>query len=126
MEVQSTLNLVHIVPIPYINTCLYHGNVYTQGQKWYDDCDKVCVCQDAKMGFYSCQDRCAKYSNLGPNCVMVPDSRDPQCCQAPDCNNKNTTNIPGVQGTITGTGTRPSPTVVPGKLNKAPKGKFSI
>ncbi|XP_076113274.1 uncharacterized protein LOC143080959 isoform X2 [Mytilus galloprovincialis] len=106
---------------PDINACLYKGNVYTQGQKWYDDCDKVCVCQDAKMGFYSCQDRCAKYSNLGPNCVMVPDSRDPQCCQAPDCNNKNTTNIQGVQGTITGTGTLPPPTVVPGKPTIAPK-----
>lgn len=57
---------------------------------------------------------------------MVPDSRDPQCCQAPDCNNKNTTNIQGVQGTITGTGTLPPPTVVPGKPTIAPKGKFSV
>jgi hypothetical protein len=52
--------------------------------------------------------RCASYPNLAANCVMVPDSNDPQCCQAPYCHNQNTTVIHGVQGTITGVGTLPT------------------
>ena len=42
---------------------------------------------------------------------MVPDPRDPMCCQAPKCNNVNVT---GVTGAITGIGTTPMPT--PGPL----------
>lgn len=44
---------------------------------------------------------------------MVPDTNDPECCLVPDCDNKNTTNIHGVQGTVTGTGTIPPPTQTP-------------
>ena len=70
--------------------------------------------------------RCASYPNLAANCVMVPDSNDPQCCQAPYCHNQNTTVIHGVQGTITGVGTIPPPTVVPGKPTTVPKCKYCL
>ena len=42
---------------PDINACLYNGRVYSQAQKWYDGCDKTCMCEDAKSGFYTCFDR---------------------------------------------------------------------
>ena len=71
-------------------------------------------------------DRCASYPNLAVNCVMVPDSNDPLCCQAPYCHNQNTTVIHGVQGTITGVGTLPPPTVIPGKPTMAPKRKYCL
>lgn len=53
--------------------------------------------------------RCLKYENLNPSCVMVPDSNDPICCQAPKCDQKNTTNPLGVHGGFTGYGLPPTP-----------------
>ena len=41
---------------------------------------------------------------------MVPDPRDPICCQAPQCSSVNVT---GVTGAITGFGTPPAPTAGP-------------
>jgi hypothetical protein len=28
-----------------------------EGQQWYDGCDLMCRCEDAKSGFYRCQQR---------------------------------------------------------------------
>ena len=39
------------------DVCMYMGKSYTQGQQWDDGCSKVCVCEDAKTGFYRCSDR---------------------------------------------------------------------
>lgn len=33
------------------------GKAYTQGQKWDDGCDRLCVCDDGKTGHYSCKQR---------------------------------------------------------------------
>ena len=33
------------------------GKEYTQGQKWYKGCEKICVCDDGKTGVYTCNDR---------------------------------------------------------------------
>ena len=37
--------------------CVMNGKTYTQGQQWYDSCDRICVCEDGKSGFYRCRDR---------------------------------------------------------------------
>ena len=34
-----------------------NGVQYTQGQKWNDGCDKMCVCDDGITGHYTCSDR---------------------------------------------------------------------
>ncbi|KAJ8302722.1 LOW QUALITY PROTEIN: hypothetical protein KUTeg_019118 [Tegillarca granosa] len=94
------------------SVCSYKGKLYTQDQKWVDGCDKNCVCQNAKTGYYECTDRCLKYENLNPSCVMVPDTNDPLCCLAPKCDQKNTTNPSGVVGGFTGYGL--PPTLAPG------------
>ena len=39
------------------DVCTYKNAVYMQGQQWYDDCDKVCVCEDGSTGYYRCTDR---------------------------------------------------------------------
>ncbi|XP_060063144.1 kielin/chordin-like protein [Ylistrum balloti] len=92
--------------------CIYQGHPYTQGQKWFDGCDKKCTCENAKIGYYSCSDRCPSYTNLTPTCIMVPDPNDPDCCTAPQCDNTNTTNPTGVYGSIEGSGRPPTLTEV--------------
>lgn len=37
--------------------CTMNGRTYTQGQQWYDGCDRICRCEDGSTGFYRCQDR---------------------------------------------------------------------
>ncbi|XP_067652673.1 mucin-2-like [Haliotis asinina] len=100
-------------PIPK-DVCVFQGKAYTQGQQWYEGCDRVCVCDDAHTGLYSCNVRCPTYNNLAPTCVMVPDPQDPICCKAPKCDNGNSTT--GVIGTITGNGRPPTPGPVPSYL----------
>ena len=39
-----------------------NGRQYTQGQTWYDGCQKKCVCEDGKTGFYRCSDRQIHFS----------------------------------------------------------------
>lgn len=39
------------------DVCTYKNAIYVEGQQWYDDCSKVCVCEDGKTGFYRCSDR---------------------------------------------------------------------
>ncbi|XP_070202959.1 uncharacterized protein [Littorina saxatilis] len=102
-------------PVPK-DSCVFMGKAYTQGQQWYDSCDKICVCEDGKTGFYSCTDRCAKYPNISPDCIMVADPKDPVCCQAPQCSPPTNPNVPptGVIGVVTGNGLPPIPTPSPG------------
>ena len=33
------------------------GVQYTEGQQWNDGCDKLCVCDDASTGHYTCSER---------------------------------------------------------------------
>jgi len=41
----------------FVDICVYNGQLYKQGQQWYDGCNSVCVCEDAKTGYYRCQPR---------------------------------------------------------------------
>ena len=50
------------------------------------------------------KNRCPKYDNIPSSCIMVADPNDPNCCQAPQCNNVTA----GVQGSITGSGHPPT------------------
>ncbi|XP_071091876.1 uncharacterized protein [Haliotis cracherodii] len=106
------------------NACVYKGQPYTQGQQFFDGCNKKCVCDDSSSGHYSCVDRCPSYPSIAPNCVMVPDPLDPTCCQAPQCNNQPHQTPSGIQGTITGYGKPPTPapqaTPVPGGITPTP------
>ncbi|XP_052233684.1 uncharacterized protein LOC127846468 isoform X4 [Dreissena polymorpha] len=83
--------------------CVMNGQTYTQGQKWFIGCDKICVCDDGKTGVYTCNQRCPSYTQQA-GCTMVPDQRDPQCCLAPKCPTDA-----GVFGTINGSGTPVQP-----------------
>jgi hypothetical protein len=60
--------------------CVYKGVPYTQGQQWYDGCDKVCVCESGMTGYVRCRQRCSTYTK-SDECTMVPDPKDPICCQ---------------------------------------------
>ncbi|XP_052816208.1 uncharacterized protein LOC128242861 isoform X2 [Mya arenaria] len=70
---------------PQPKVCVYKGSTYQQGQQWYDACDLVCTCDDASNNFYNCKQRCAKYSSIQPGCTLVPDPKDPTCCEIPSC-----------------------------------------
>ena len=59
---------------------------------------------------YSVLTRCAKYKNVAPSCVMVPDPTDPVCCQAPQCSSPTGKTPVGVTGSVTGIGKPPTPT----------------
>ncbi|KAL5022346.1 hypothetical protein ScPMuIL_001501 [Solemya velum] len=109
------------------DVCIYNNMRYTQGQQWYNGCDKVCVCEDGKSGYYRCSDRCTKYQNLPSQCTMVADPNDPVCCQVPQCIpglNGSPTPTPGSSavpqvytnppGVVTGQGTPPTPTPATG------------
>nr|XP_022307496.1 uncharacterized protein LOC111113493 [Crassostrea virginica] len=61
------------------------GVQYTQGQKWYDGCQYICECIDAKAGRYSCSERCAIYPILPSSCILIPDPWDPACRRVPSC-----------------------------------------
>ncbi|XP_041376891.1 uncharacterized protein LOC121389362 [Gigantopelta aegis] len=103
-------------PLPK-EMCLYKGHAYSEKQFWYDGCEKRCVCEDGKTGFYRCTDRCPQYLNIAPNCIMVVDPQDPVCCKVPQCNHGTNTAIPtGVVGVVTGQGLPPTggPTPTPG------------
>ncbi|XP_060081054.1 uncharacterized protein LOC132560404 [Ylistrum balloti] len=108
------------------NMCVYNGQVYRQGQQWYDGCDLICRCENSTMGFYRCQQRCSKYNNLPSGCTLTADPKDPQCCQVPQCplpqQPQGVSPTPGlvyqpspVYGGITGIGqaTTPLPTPQP-------------
>jgi hypothetical protein len=56
--------------------CVYKGVPYTQGQQWYDGCDKVCVCESGMTGYIRCRQRCSTYTK-SDECTMVPDPKDP-------------------------------------------------
>nr|KAG5702882.1 hypothetical protein BaRGS_019101 [Batillaria attramentaria] len=70
---------------PSQHVCVYNGRTYTTGQRWYSGCEKICVCEDGKTGFYRCSDRCLRYPQaIASFCSMARDPMDP-CCMVPDC-----------------------------------------
>ncbi|XP_060567789.1 mucin-2-like isoform X2 [Ruditapes philippinarum] len=106
-------------PAPPQNVCVYKGSTYQQGQQWYDGCDYICRCEDSGKNFHNCKQRCAKFDSIQPGCTLVPDQKDPTCCQRPSCpllppTGPNPT--PGIitaapqpGGVITGVNPTPSP-----------------
>ncbi|KAK3591361.1 hypothetical protein CHS0354_040323 [Potamilus streckersoni] len=107
--------------------CRMNGREYTTGQQWDDGCDRRCVCEDGKTGYYRCTDRCKVYASIPRECTLVPDPNDPICCKVPQCIpglNGNPTPTPGTtnqpqyytnvpHATVTGSGTPPPPTINP-------------
>ncbi|XP_076111945.1 uncharacterized protein LOC143080130 isoform X2 [Mytilus galloprovincialis] len=117
-------------PSPTPHVCVYKGVPYTQGQQWYDGCDKVCTCENGMTGYVRCRQRCTTYDTIPAGCTMVPDPNDPVCCQIPSCIPQNQT--PGPSGSpviftaptgkVTGYGTvtpqpTPGPTFRPNVVN---------
>ncbi|XP_071091672.1 uncharacterized protein [Haliotis cracherodii] len=63
--------------------CLYKGHNYTQGQRWTDGCNGECFCDNAKYGYYRCNDACPKYFNIPPGCSL--ETAKGQCCKVMTC-----------------------------------------
>ncbi|KAJ8302983.1 hypothetical protein KUTeg_019379 [Tegillarca granosa] len=104
------------------DVCVYKNQNYKQDQMWYDGCTLLCRCENAMTGFYRCQERCSRYDSVPSECTLVPDPKDPTCCQVPQCPVKPTSGpipTPGIiqnpltpkPGVITGLG--PIPTAQP-------------
>ena len=61
--------------------------------------------------------RCSVYTSVAPGCTMVPDPKDPDCCEIPDCpivppvspTPGIVTFQPGPGGVVTGIGLVPTP-----------------
>ncbi|GFR69726.1 collagen alpha-6(VI) chain [Elysia marginata] len=85
------------------SVCVYKGQQYTQGQKWYDGCDYACECEDAMQGVYRCDNRCPTYNSVPSGCHYESDPRDPFCCKMIRCD------IPQTVNNKTGTGLIPTP-----------------
>ncbi|CAC5419109.1 COL6A [Mytilus coruscus] len=65
--------------------CLFQktGKLYQQGQTFDDGCDYKCTCTDASRGYYTCKEKCVKWS-LPSQCKMNPPAPG-KCCQTPNC-----------------------------------------
>ena len=81
---------------------------------------------------YSSYCRCAAYTSIQPGCTLVPDPKDPTCCEIPSCPIVPPLNpTPGVMtvkpmpgGVVTGTGLVPTPQPQPGVSPVPGKGKI--
>lgn len=51
--------------------CVMDGKEYTEGQKWFVGCEKICVCDDGKTGLYTCNDRYTPFHFCFPNKIQV-------------------------------------------------------
>ncbi|KAL4223333.1 hypothetical protein ACF0H5_016804 [Mactra antiquata] len=60
------------------------GINYTQDERWYDGCQYMCACLNAKHGEYQCINRCQQYNGLPVGCIMKRSKSD-NCCFEPDC-----------------------------------------
>ncbi|KAH3770179.1 protein kinase C-binding protein NELL2-like isoform X2 [Dreissena polymorpha] len=65
--------------------CIYKGQIYQQGQHWIDGCQYNCTCEDAKTGFYRCNDMCPVWNNLPNTCTLQKAAGE--CCSQPVCQN---------------------------------------
>ena len=63
--------------------CVYNGQKYYQSQVFSVGCEFECICDDAGVGLYACQSKCATYGSLPSNCKLV--KRPGECCEKPDC-----------------------------------------
>ncbi|XP_053402495.1 cysteine-rich motor neuron 1 protein-like [Mercenaria mercenaria] len=72
--------------------CIYKSKTYNQGDVWQDGCRYNCTCEDAKIGFYRCQDLCPVWNNLPSGCTL--EKKPGECCSHPNCG--GTTLQPGL------------------------------
>ncbi|XP_035826806.1 uncharacterized protein LOC101848762 [Aplysia californica] len=88
--------------------CVYGGSKYYQSQVWTVGCDLECICEDAGVGLYNCQSKCAHYGNLPSYCKLVKPPGE--CCEKPHCEfstqvgtftGKGNPSGPGVNGMMT-------------------------
>ena len=40
-----------------VDSCVYSGHEYKEGQQWQDGCQYNCVCLNETTGYYKCQER---------------------------------------------------------------------
>ena len=81
-------NRQNVISSIEINMCIYKGQMYQQGEAWYDGCDKLCTCDNATLGYVSCEDRCPDFLNLPAGCSLVRVSG--QCCRLVYCDSPAT------------------------------------
>lgn len=41
----------------FLGYCVYKGVQHGQGERWEDGCDYDCVCEDATIGKYTCNEK---------------------------------------------------------------------
>ncbi|KAK3786239.1 hypothetical protein RRG08_064498 [Elysia crispata] len=93
---------------PRSDVCVYNGQWYTQDQVWYDGCSQVCRCENSRLNYTMCNQRCKQYLNVPDTCTMIADPDDPACCLIPDCDPGTGQTVTGLTGRVTGFGTPPS------------------
>ncbi|WAR11992.1 SAS-like protein [Mya arenaria] len=68
-----------------IDKCKYFdGTLYSQGAKWQDGCSTECVCNNAALNQFNCDEKCPVYSGLPKICTLITDPAKP-CCKKPLC-----------------------------------------
>ena len=59
------VNFIHVkaeggiaeTAVPSPGFCVYKGVQHSQGERWEDGCDYNCVCEDAIIGKYTCDEK---------------------------------------------------------------------
>lgn len=62
--------------------------------------------------------RCAQFTNIQPGCTLVPDQKDPTCCQRPNCPLLPPTGPSPTPGIVTASPQPPGVITGKGKLKK--------
>ena len=44
--------------------CVFNGRIYHKDDRWLDDCNNTCVCENALTGKYNCNNRYVNNSFL--------------------------------------------------------------
>lgn len=98
--------------------CVFKGSVYGQGDQWDDGCDRTCICDDASVGFWRCQQRCPDFTNLPANCSMVTVLG--QCCKSVFCDTEGSFTSSQTLANVTGSVPEPRPDPGPGDYPTLP------
>jgi hypothetical protein len=63
--------------------CVYQGQKYGALVTWKDGCGVTCTCLNPATNKYQCTDKCNKFENVPPNCVISKDAD--KCCDVATC-----------------------------------------
>jgi len=82
--------------------CIYKNQIYYKDAEWEDGCDLRCKCIDDMTGYYTCTEKCQSFTNLPPQCRLIPDPNDASgCCKTYVCDVQvTTTPVPINQGGV--------------------------